>query len=133
MAKILICNDHIAFRKGLIMMLQELPEVNEIYEVSTGAQFLNTLNHLTPDLIFLDIRMPIINGIEATISALKKKPELRIIILTIFGEEKYLKNAIRAGAKGFILKPPTLLQIKEAYQAVMKGGYYFPPNLGFIE
>lgn len=133
MSKILICDDHIAFRKGLNMMLQELPEVNEICEVSDGAQFLNTLIHFLPDLIFLDIRMPVISGIEATIYALKKNPELKIIILTMFGEEKYLKGAIDAGAKGFILKPPTLLQLKEAYQAIMKGGCYFSHELGFIK
>lgn len=133
MSKILICDDHVPFRNGLNMMLQEIPQVNEIFEVSDGKQFLNTLTHFSPDLVFLDIRMPEISGIEATISALKDNPKLKIIILTMFGEEKYLKGAIKAGAKGFILKPPTLVQIKEAYQVVMNGGAYFPPNLGFIE
>lgn len=133
MSKILICEDHIPFRKGLNMMLQEIPDVSEICEVSDGKQFLNTLDHFSPDLVFLDIRMPIISGIEATISALKNNPELKVIFLTMFGEEKYLKGAIYAGAKGFILKPPSLHQIKEAYQVVMNGGRYFPSNIGFIE
>jgi len=129
MSKVLIVDDHITFRKGLNLMLQELPEVMEIVELVDGEQFLNALPEILPDIVFMDIRMPGISGIEAAAMALKQIPGLRIVILTMFGEEKYLKGAIDAGVKGFILKPPTLLQLKEVYQAVMTGQSYFPTEL----
>lgn len=126
MTKILIVDDHLAFRKGLHLMLKELPEVIEISEMENGTQFINALDTISPDLVFLDIKMPGISGIEAASIALKKKPELRIIILTMFGEEKYLKEAIDVGVKGFTTKPPTLAQLKDAYMSVINNGVYFP-------
>lgn len=129
MTKILIVDDHIAFRRGIHLMLEEIPEVMEITELASGTQFLDQVDKITPDLIFMDIRMPGISGIEAAVNALKSNPNLRIIILTMFGEEKYLKEAMEAGVKGFIMKPPSLLQLKEAYQTVMANEMYFPTEL----
>lgn len=129
MSKVLIVDDHTAFRKGLNLMIQEIPEVKEVVELVDGEQFLNTIDKILPDVIFMDIRLPGISGMDAAVLALKQNPQLRIIFLTMFGEEKYYRDAMNAGAKGFILKPPTLLQLKDAYQTVMQGRVYFPTEL----
>ena len=123
---IIIVDDHTTFRKGLKMIIQELPDVEVIAEASSGAQFLEILKSSVPDLAFIDIRMPGISGLEATRKALEHFPDIKIIIISMFGEVKYYEDAVSSGAKGFLLKPPTLLQIKSAYHDVMNGKTYFP-------
>ena len=129
MSKVLIVDDHIAFRKGLGLMLQEIPDVKEVVELVDGEQFLSKVHEISPDIIFMDIRLPGISGMDAAVLALQQNPQFRIIFLTMFGEEKYYRDAMDAGAKGFILKPPTLLQLKNAYHTVMQGSVYFPTEL----
>ena len=129
MSKVLIVDDHLAFRRGLHLMLEEINEVTEVAECETGLQFLDQFEEIAPDLVFMDIRMPGISGIEASAKALKQNPDLRIIVLTMFGEEKYLKEAMEAGVMGFITKPPSLSQFKEAYQTVMQNAPFFPSEL----
>lgn len=119
-------DDYKAFLRGLKLMVQEIPEVTMINEAGNGVQFLELIRNTKPDLVFLDIRMPDINGIELAREAMILHPDIRIIILTMYGEEQYLDEARAAGVKGFLLKPPSLLQISEAYTAVMEGGEYFP-------
>lgn len=129
MIKIIIVDDHSAFRQGLHLMIGEVSSEIEIYEMESGAQFIEELEFISPDLVFMDIRMPGISGIEAADIALKKRPELRIIILTMFGEGKYLKAARDVGVKGFLIKPPSLFQLKEAFARVMDDEFYFPSEL----
>lgn len=126
MSYVLLVDDYKAFLHGLKLMVHEIPEVTIIKEASSGEQFLDLIRIAKPDLVFLDIRMPNINGIEAVREALQLYPDLKIIILTMYGEEQYLEEAKAAGVKGFMLKPPTLRQIREAYSEVIKGGEYFP-------
>lgn len=126
MSKVLIVDDHISFRSGLKLMLGEIDGIKEIVEVPDGEKFLDLLAGELPDIVFLDIRLPGISGIEAASAAIKKYPRLRIIMLTMFSEEKYLKDAMEAGAKGFIQKPPTLFQLREAYNTVINDYHYYP-------
>lgn len=125
----MIVDDHISFRRGLKLMLGEIDDIKEIVEVPDGENFLILLNDYLPDLVFLDIRLPGISGLEAACAAIKQHPLLRIIMLTMFSEEKYLKDAMEAGAKGFIQKPPTLVQLREAYFTVINGNNFFPALL----
>jgi len=126
MSYVILVDDYKAFLHGLKLMVHEIPEVTIISEARSGEQFLELIKIAKPDLVFLDIRMPNINGIEVVREALKLYPDLRIIILTMYGEEQYLDEAKAVGVKGFLLKPPTLRQIREAYSVVTEGGEYFP-------
>lgn len=119
MIKILIVDDHQEFRRGLHFMLEELLSEVEITEMTSGNQFISELNTISPNLIFMDIRMPGINGLKAASIALKQNPKLRIIMLTMFLEGKYLNEAKAIGIKSFLIKPPTLSQLKQAYNTAM--------------
>lgn len=126
MSTVLIVDDHVAFSKGLRLMMKEIIDVDTIEELHSGEDFLIWLESSQADLVFIDIRMPGISGIEASRQALKLYPELKIIVLTMFGEYQYMEEAIETRARGFLLKPPGLSELKEAYTTVMNGGLYFP-------
>jgi len=126
MSHVILVDDYKAFLHGLKLMVHEIPQVTHINEASSGLQFLELIRDVKPDLVFLDIRMPDINGIEVVRNAIKLYPDIRIIILTMYGEDQYLDEARASGVKGFLLKPPSLSQIKEAYAVVTEGGEYFP-------
>ena len=90
MSHIVLVDDYKAFLRGLKLMVQEIPEVTMINEAGNGVQFLELIRNTKPDLVFLDIRMPDINGIELAREAMILHPDIRIIILTMYGEEQYL-------------------------------------------
>ncbi|MBF8455935.1 response regulator transcription factor [Kaistella sp. G5-32] len=129
MTKIVIVDHHVSFRRSLRLMLQEIPEEIEITEIDSSFKFIDDLNLLSPDLVLMDSRLSQRSGIETATIALSKKPTLRIILLTMFNENKYVQEAKNAGIKGLLPKPPSLLELKEAYCAVMNGGFYFPSKL----
>ena len=89
--KILLVDDHEIFLKGLSMMLNEFNELKVVGETNNGQEFLQMLNHIMPDIVLMDIKMPVLNGVEATKLAVEKIPDIKIIALTMFGEQKNLK------------------------------------------
>ena len=101
---IILVDDHQLFREGLKLLLQVNPKVSEIHQASNGAEFLKLLHNITPDVVLMDIAMPEMDGIEATRLALHDFPDLKVIALSMFGDEGYYIKMIEAGAKGFILK-----------------------------
>jgi DNA-binding NarL/FixJ family response regulator len=123
--QIYLVDDHSIFLKGLTLLLNEVPEFKVIGEASNGADFLRDLDHLQPDVVLMDIRMPGMNGIEATRLALEKNPSLNIIALTMFGERKYYKLMAEAGARGFMQKDIRKEELIEAIKSVTEGESYF--------
>ena len=127
--KILLVDDHTLFRNGLKMLLDTLPGYEVTGEASNGKEFLELIAKYDYDIIFLDIEMPEINGIEAAKQAIEQKPELRIITLSMYGDEEYYDQMVDAGAKGFLLKNTNLQEVKTAIDTVMSGGNYFSQEL----
>ena len=127
--ELMIVDDHQMFREGLKFLLQEVPGTNLMGEAENGKQFLNLLENKKPDLVLMDISMPEMDGIEATRQALMKYPDLKIIALTMFGEENYYYQMIQAGAKGFVLKKSGSPELKSAIETVMKGEFFFSNDL----
>ncbi|MBN1184718.1 MAG: response regulator transcription factor [Bacteroidales bacterium] len=133
---IAIVDDHKLFRDGLkILLKRACPEIGEIYEATHGGEFLQLLKTYTPDVILMDIAMPEIDGIEATKRAIEKDPDLKIIALSMFGEEEYYSQMIESGAKGFILKDSDIQEVQNAIREVANGNNYFTPDilLGLIK
>ena len=122
---VILVDDHQLFREGLKLILQNLPYINEIREASNGKEYLELLNSSTPDIVFIDIEMPVLNGIDATHQSLIKYPNLNIIGLSMYGDEEYYSKMIEAGAKGFILKNSNIHDLESAIQNVTEGNNYF--------
>lgn len=127
--KILLVDDHTLFRNGLKMLLDTLPGYEVIGEASNGKEFLELIAKFDYDIVFLDIEMPEINGIEAAKRAIELKPDLKIITLSMYGDEEYYDQMVDAGAKGFLLKNTNLQEVKTAIDTVMDGGNYFSQEL----
>jgi DNA-binding NarL/FixJ family response regulator len=123
--KVAIVDDHELLRKGLLMQLEEIKNIKVISEFENGKEFVDSLFILDLDIVFMDINMPVMNGIEATREALIKKPELKIIALTRENDLESFQNMLEAGAVGFLLKNVSKGIIENAILSVMKGDHYY--------
>lgn len=123
--KIVLVDDHSIFSKGLSLLLNEVAEFKVIGEASNGADFLNKLPFWNPDVVLMDIKMPVMDGIKATNKALITYPGLKIIALTMFGEFHYCRSMAEAGAVGFVQKNVSGTELEKAIKTVMKGDNYF--------
>ncbi len=128
-AKIILVDDHEIFRNGLKMVLGKLKYTKVIAEASNGLEFLELLADHQPDVVLIDIEMPVMNGIEATERALKTHPDLKMIALTMFNEDEYIQSMIDSGVKGFLLKNINKETLDKAIQTVLNGGNYYSEEL----
>lgn len=127
--KIAIVEDHDMFREGLRYVLSSNPNFQIVAEASNGAVFLETLKQQIPDVVLMDIDMPVMNGIDTTLEALKSYPELKIITLSMHSDYGHYKKMIDSGAKGFVLKNSGVNQLTDAIVEVNKGNPYFSQEL----
>jgi DNA-binding NarL/FixJ family response regulator len=123
--RVIIADDHNLFRNGLKLLLSGYNNIKVVAEVSDGSELLSVLDYIQADVVLLDIEMPVMNGIEASKIALEKFPDLKIISLSMYGEEEYYYRMIDAGVKGFILKNSEITEVIKAINTVMNGGTYF--------
>jgi DNA-binding NarL/FixJ family response regulator len=100
-----------------------------VAEAANGKQFLELLNTIVPDLVLMDINMPVMDGIEASTKAHELYPELKIITLSMYGEEDYYYKMVNAGVKGFVLKNSDIKEVKTALDIVFEGGSFFSSEL----
>lgn len=126
---IIIVDDHSLFRNGMKLLLSNAGNFAVLAEASNGKEFLGLLDSMTPDVVLMDIDMPEMNGIEATIKALEKNPDLKIICLSMYGEEEYYYKMIEAGVSGFLLKNSDINDVKTAITTVYEGGKFFSQEL----
>ncbi len=129
MIKIILVDDHIIFREGIRTMLTAEGIAEVIAEANNGKEFLELLNTHNPDLVLMDISMPIMDGVEASKKAIEINPELKILTLSSFGEEQYYYQMIDAGVKGFLLKNTNIAELEQAIYEVSKGGTWFSNEL----
>jgi DNA-binding NarL/FixJ family response regulator len=127
--RIIIADDHQLFRNGLKILLNAFPEFEVTGEASNGEEFIKILSCTEADIALMDINMPEMDGIEATKKGLQLCPAIKIIALSMYGEEEYYYKMIDAGAKGFILKDSDISEVKEAIATVNRGGSYFSQEL----
>ncbi len=127
--KIYLVDDHKLFREGLKLLLSTQDFVHHVYEASNGREFIENLSFVDCDVVLMDIEMPEMNGIEATCEALRLKPELKIIVLSMYGDEQYYYKMIDAGAKGFLLKNSGIERVVSAIRKVAEGENYFSEEL----
>ncbi len=129
MRKIILVDDHSLFRRGMRSLLECYDNYEVVAEASSGEEFLEMIDTIEADIVFMDISMEGISGDVATKRALASHPHLNIIALTMFGEENYYKLMVEAGAKGFLLKDTDIREVVEAIETVAQGGDYFSEKI----
>lgn len=127
--KIALVDDHTLFRNGLKGLLNSHADCTVTGEASDGEEFLAMLPGLEADVVFLDVDMPRMNGIEAAREALRLRPDLNIITLSMHGDEEYYFAMVSAGVKGFMLKSSEFDEVLTAITTVAGGGSYFSQEL----
>jgi len=126
---VIIVDDHKLFRDGLKFILSETGIADIIAEASNGKEFLLLLEKIKPDLVLMDINMPVMNGIESSKKALEIYPDLNILVLSMYGDEEYYNTMIDLGVKGFLLKDADTSELKTAIKKIVDGGSYFSQQL----
>lgn len=126
---VIIVDDHKLFREGLKLLLKNLEYIGDISEAPDGEVFLGMIKNSHPDLVLMDIEMPKINGIEATAKALEIYPDLKVLALSMYGDEEYFQKMIDAGVCGFMLKNSEFSEVNKAILAVAEGNNYFAEEI----
>jgi two-component system, NarL family, response regulator NreC len=126
---VLLADDHAVVRKGLRFLLDHSGEVEVIGEASDGREAVTLAQKLRPNLVIIDIQMPMLNGIDAAAQIIQENPETTVIILSMYSDESYVLRALNAGAKAYLLKDSVETDILHAVAAVMKGKPFFSPAI----
>jgi DNA-binding NarL/FixJ family response regulator len=127
MTTVLIADDQALVRVGLHKIVENDPEMTVVGEAADGEDAVATASALRPDVVLMDIRMPVLDGIEATRRIVRAQPSTRVLILTTFGLDSYVYDSLRAGASGFMLKDATPEAITAALRIVASGDALLAP------
>lgn len=127
--RVYLVDDHKLFREGLKLLLSTQDFIQHVYEASQGAEFLENLPMTDCDVVLMDIEMPVMGGIEATARAMALRPDLKVIALSMYGDEQYYYQMTDAGARGFVLKNAGIDKVITAIRKVAEGENYFSDEL----
>lgn len=127
--KILLADDHIIVLQGLARLLEEQPDLKVVGNATNGLMAVEKALELKPDIIIMDIAMPIMNGIEAAKTIRKDLPKTKILILSMHSDEHYIHELIETGISGYLLKDSSGRDIIKAIQAAMKGETFLSPSI----
>ncbi|MHC1707299.1 MAG: response regulator [Bacteroidales bacterium] len=126
---IAVIDDHDLFREGVTLLLEQIEGFSVVYDDSDGMRFLDALDKIAVDIVLMDIEMPVINGVQTSEKALQKKPELKIIALSMFSDTGHYLQMINAGVKGFLLKKANKYELEQAIITVYNGSSYFSQEI----
>jgi len=127
--RILLADDHAVLRAGLRLLLENQPDFEVTGEAASGLEALELAEKLQPDLILLDLTMPGLNGLDALPVLRKSAPDARILILTMHDDPQYLRQALKNGASGYVLKKAADTELLSAVRAVLRGEVYVHPSM----
>jgi DNA-binding NarL/FixJ family response regulator len=122
--RVAIADDHKIFRKGVILSLRHYSNIKFVLEADNGEELLNGLDEAKPDVILMDLRMPVKDGIEATKFVSKHYPKIAVIVLTMHEDDRFVTHLMENGANGYLLKSTDPAEIKKAITDVVSKGYY---------
>jgi DNA-binding NarL/FixJ family response regulator len=127
--RVLVADDHTLVRAGFCSLLKSLDHIEVVGEAGDGEEAVRLVNSTTPHIIFMDIGMKELNGIEATFKIVQDHPTTRVIVLTMLADPTYVRRALRAGACGYLLKGAEVAELDLALKAVMRGETYLTPAI----
>jgi two-component system response regulator NreC len=125
--KILLADDHTIVRQGLKLILSAHPDMEVVGEAANGREAVEMADKLRPDVVLMDVQMPELNGIEATKKMVAAQPRIRILVLSMHKESVYVREILKAGARGYILKDAIDTELLNAVRSVAKGDGYISP------
>lgn len=130
MIRVLVCDDQAVVTDGLEMILQADPEIEVVGLAHDGAQTLELIPDVKPDLILMDLQMPGMNGIQATRAIKQQYPEIKVLVLTTFGDDEWVFDAVRSGAAGYLLKGTPRDELVAAIKGTAAGETHIDPAVG---
>lgn len=122
--RVLICDDHAIFRQGIRQVLANNPDLEVVGEAATGLEAIAAVKKLKPDLVVMDITMPELSGIEVTKEITGLMPECKVVILSVHSRKTFIMEALKAGARGYVLKDSAGEKLLDAVKAVREGECY---------
>ncbi len=129
---LVVADDHTIVRRGLVSLLSLNPELEVLGEAADGRQAVDLASQLDPDVVLLDIGMPVLNGLEAARQIRKNSPQAKILVLSAFDNDEYVLQVIRSGANGYVLKNTTADELYEAIRSVNSGKQYFSSSVSHV-
>ena len=123
--KLIVTDDHNLFRKGITGMLRLIPDFEVIGEAANGQELLDLLVNTKPDIILLDLQMPVMDGFQATDKVQEMYPDIKIIIVSMHEEDRFIINLLEKGVNGYLLKDSEAGEVENAIRRVMELGYYY--------
>lgn len=127
--RILIVDDQTLFREGLRTLLSVRPDLEVVGEAADGREALKQAETLKPDVVLMDLQMPVLDGVAATRRLRAEHPECRVIVLTTFDDDEYVFDGLRAGAAGYLLKDAPSEKLAEAIRAAARGESFLQPSV----
>ena len=125
--RVVIADDHTILREGIRALLAIYPDIEVVGEASDGKEAIDRVRELSPDVVLMDIAMPGLGGLEATLEIVKLSPQTRVLVLTQYDNREYVHRFLKAGASGYVLKKVVGTELVGAIRAVHAGGYYLHP------
>lgn len=127
--KVLIADDHNLLRAGLAVLISKLPGVEAVWEAADGREALREVKERHPDIAIMDIDMPGLNGIDATVRMRETAPDTKVLILSMHTKEEFVAQAMKAGASGYLLKGAATEELEKALKAIDAGQFYLSPAI----
>jgi DNA-binding NarL/FixJ family response regulator len=127
--KVLIADDHTVVRQGLKALLEAEPDINIVGEADNGRQALRLAVNLLPDVVVIDVAMPQLNGLEATRQIIKAVPGIRVLVLSSYSDDEYVRQVTEAGAAGYLLKQTAAADLIRAIREARNGNAFFSPAI----
>jgi two-component system response regulator NreC len=130
--RILLADDHTVMRAGLRALLERQPNLEVVGEGDNGRETVELAASLGPDVVVMDVAMPVLNGIEATKTIVTQRPATAVVVLSMHADESYVMRALKAGARGYLLKDSPAADLISAIQAVSQGKSFFSAKISRI-
>ena len=130
--RVLLADDHTLVRQGFRRLLEDDPTVSVVGEAATGLEAIAQSKALKPDVVVMDLSMPDLGGLEATAEILKVNPQIKILILSMYSNEAYIRKAFDLGARGYMLKNAIEVDLNRAVRALAEGEAYFSPGISHV-
>lgn len=127
--RIVIADDHMIIRDGLRLLIDKQPDMELVAEADNGRTAITHVQNLSPDVVIMDIGMRELNGIDATRLIIKKTPDVKVIALSMYSDKQFIKEMLKAGASGYLLKDSAFKELLDAIRMVVNNNIYISPSI----